>query len=196
MSDPSITHLLVDWSKGDHTALDKLTPHVYRELYEMARSYLRRDRSNHTLQPTALIGELYLRVIDHPPDVTWNGRSHFFAIASRLMRRVLVDHARSRRAAKRGGGSFPVTLDEMAALAPGSGVDILSINDALDRLAGLDKRKAEIMDLRYFGGLSCEEVASVLDVSPATVKRDLRVAEAFLRKELLPSGSKGSCASP
>jgi RNA polymerase sigma factor (TIGR02999 family) len=184
MADPaSITRLLNDWSSGSETALNALTPHVYRELHVLAQACLRRSRPNQTLQPTALINEAYLRLIDQSQPVRLENRAHFFGIAARLMRQVLVDHTRSHYAAKRGGGANAVTLDDAVALSH-KAPDILEIDDALHRLAEFDARKATIVEMRYFGGMTREEIATALNVSPGTVKRDLRLAEAWLRSYL------------
>ena len=182
---PSITQLLIDWSHGNPAALNELTPQVYRELRALARSRLRRDPRNPTLQPTALINEVYLRLIDQSQPIQWQGRSHFFGIAARLMRNVLVDYARARRAAKRGGQAVAVTLEETAALSPNHTPDILEVDDALNRLAQVDERKARVIELRYFGGMTCEEVACASDLTVSTVRRDLRLAEAWLRRQLV-----------
>jgi RNA polymerase sigma-70 factor, ECF subfamily len=181
---PSITRLLIDWSNGSSTALDELTPHIYRELHGLARMYLRRNRRNQTLQATVLINEVYLRLIDRPPAIAWEGRSQFFGVTARLMRHVLVDHARNRHALKRGGDAVPVTLEETMALSQHHAPDILEVHDALCRLDRIDRRKARIIELRYFGGLTNDEIASVTGVAAATVKRDLRLGEAWLRREL------------
>jgi RNA polymerase sigma factor (TIGR02999 family) len=185
MSGPrTITRLLIDWENGDDTALDELTPLVYRELHTLARMYLSRGHRSGALQPTELIDELYLRLIDRSAAVRWENRSHFFGIAARLMRQVLVDHARARRAAKRGGGSDPMTLEETVALSPGRAPDVLEVDEALSRLADVDERKARVTELRYFGGMRREEIATALSLTLPTVKRDLRLAEAWLRRYL------------
>jgi RNA polymerase sigma factor (TIGR02999 family) len=181
---PSITRLLIDWSNGSSAALDELTPHIYRELHGLARMYLRRNRQSQTLQATVLINEVYLRLIDQPPAIPWESRSQFFGVAARLMRHVLVDHARNRHALKRGGDAIPITLEETMALSPNHAPDILEVHDALCRLDKIDQRKARIIELRYFGGLTHDEIASVAGVAPATVKRDLRLGEAWLRRDL------------
>ena len=182
----SITRLLIEWSNGNRAALDELTPQVHTELRALASTYLNRIRRNQTLQPTALINELYLRLIDPPQHVEWQGRSHFFGIAARLMRNILVDYGRARAAAKRGGGAIAVTLEETVAISPNQHApDILDVDEALSRLALVDERKANIVELRYFGGLTREEIACVAGLTLATVKRDLRLAEAWLRRELM-----------
>jgi len=180
-----VTQLLVAWSQGDRAALDELTPHVYRELHSLAKSYLRRGRPNQTLQPTALINEACLRLLGQTEPVQWENRAHFFGIAARLMRMVLVDYSRSRNAAKRGGSADPVTLEEALVLSPARAPDILEINEALDHLEKVDKRKANVIELRYFGGMDREEIATALQLTVPTVKRDLRLGEAWLRRYLL-----------
>jgi RNA polymerase sigma factor (TIGR02999 family) len=179
----NITHLLKEWSDGDERALDKLTPLVYEELRRQAARYLRRERAGHTLQTTGLINEAYLRLID-AKDVRWQSRAHFFAIAANLMRRVLVDHARRRDAEKRGGEHLRLTLDETLAVTSTPDVDVLAIDEALSKLAIIDSQQAQVVELRFFSGLSVEETAAALGVSPATVKRDWSVARAWLRREI------------
>jgi RNA polymerase sigma factor (TIGR02999 family) len=179
----NITHLLKEWSAGDQRALDELTPLVYEELRHRAARYLRRERPNHTLQTTALIHEAYLRLVD-AKDVQWQGRAHFFAIAANLMRRILVEHARRRNADKRGGSFIRVPLDEAVAVAKEVDVDLLAIDEALDRLAAIDPQQARVIELRFFSGLSVEETAEALGVSPKTVKRDWSMARAWLRREI------------
>src|SRR5262249_30478712 len=188
MSGPrTITKLLADWGAGDGAALDKLTPLVYRELHELARTYLKRGGSQ-TLQPTELISELYVRLIGRSQPDHWENRSHFFGIAARLMRLVLVDHARARRAAKRAGDADRVTLKETVALAADRAPDVLELDDALSRLAEFDERKARVIELRYFAGMKREDVAVALGLTVPTVKRDLRLAEAWLRRDLAGRG--------
>jgi RNA polymerase sigma factor (TIGR02999 family) len=179
----NITHLLKEWSAGDRRALDKLTPLVYEELRHQAARYLRRERPNHTLQTTALIHEAYLRLID-ARDVQWQSRAHFFAIAANLMRRILVDHARRRDAEKRSGTHIRLPLDEALTVAQETEIDLLAIDEALDRLAAIDPQQARVVELRFFSGLSVEETAAALGVSPKTVKRDWSVARAWLRREI------------
>jgi RNA polymerase sigma factor (TIGR02999 family) len=179
----NITHLLKEWSDGDRQALDKLTPLVYEELRQQAARYLRRERPGHTLQTTALIHEAYLRLID-AKDVHWQSRAHFFAIAANLMRRILVEHARRRDADKRGGSHVRIQLDEALAVANETDVDLLAIDEALDRLAAIDPQQARVVELRFFSGLTVEETAAALGVSPKTVKRDWSVARAWLRREI------------
>jgi RNA polymerase sigma factor (TIGR02999 family) len=178
-----VTQLLVGWSRGDRSSLDALTPLVYRELHRLAAGHLRREQPGHTLQPTALIHEAYMRMVDQTlPD--FNSRSHFFGIATHYMRQILVDHARARRAEKRGGGARPVELEEAAACSHESPEDLLALDQALSGLAALDERKARIVELRYFGGLTPPETAELLDISLSTVSRELRSAEAWLKREL------------
>jgi RNA polymerase sigma factor (TIGR02999 family) len=179
----NITHLLKEWSEGDQQALDELTPLVYEELRQQAARYLRKERPNHSLQATALINEAFLRLID-VKDVQWQNRAHFFAIAANLMRRILVDHARRRDAEKRGGSQVCLTPDEGLAWANEPDVDLLAIDEALDRLAIIDEQQARIVELRFFSGLTVEETATALGVSPKTVKRDWSVARAWLKREI------------
>jgi len=178
-----ITDLLKEWSAGDRRALDRLTPLVYEELRHQATRYLRRERPGHTLQTTALIHEAYLRLID-AKDVNWQSRAHFFAIAANLMRRVLVEHARRRDSDKRGGSQVRVQLDEALAVADETDVDLLAIDEALNRLTTIDPQQARVVELRFFSGLTVEETAAALGVSPKTVKRDWSVARAWLRREI------------
>ena len=179
----NITHLLKEWGDGDEQALDELTPLVYEELRQQAARYLRRERPNHSLQATALINEAFLRLID-VKDVEWQSRAHFFAIAAKLMRRILVDHARRRDAEKRGGPQFCLTLDEGLAWTNQPDVDLLAIDEALDKLAIIDEQQARVVELRFFSGLTVEETATALGISPKTVKRDWSVARAWLKREI------------
>jgi RNA polymerase sigma factor (TIGR02999 family) len=178
-----VTKLLLAWSEGQNTALEKLVPLVYQELRRVARRYMYGERLGHTLQTTALVNEAYLRLIDSRK-VRWQNRAHFFAISAQLMRRILVDFARSRRYQKRGGGVQNVTLDEGLIMAPQQGRQLLELDDALSALAKTDARKARVVELRFFGGLSVEETATVLKVSPDTVLRDWRLAKAWLGREM------------
>src|SRR5688572_10240480 len=178
-----LTQLLLDWSKGNQTALDKLTPLIYKELRRLARQYLARERAGHTLQTTDLVHEAYLRLVDQRR-VRWQNRSHFFAVAAQLMRRILVDHARRQRRVKRGGGAKMVSLDETAVVSRQSDVDLLALDEALQRLEEIDERKARIVELRFFGGLEVEETAAYLKLSPATVLRDWKMAKAWLHRAL------------
>ena len=179
----NITHLLKVWSDGDERALERLTPLVYEELRQQAARYLRRERRGHTMQTTALINEAYLRLID-AQNVRWQGRAHFFAIAGNLMRRILVDHARRRDAEKRGGSQIRLTLDPDLTVAKQSDIDLLTIDDALTRLSAIDPQQAQVVELRFFSGLSVEETAAALGISTRTVKRDWSVARAWLRREI------------
>jgi RNA polymerase sigma factor (TIGR02999 family) len=184
---PNVTQLLIGWSNGDKQALDSLLPLVYEELRRQAAGYLRRERVGHTLQTTALIHEAYLRLIDQK-NVHWQNRAHFFGIAAQLMRRILVDHARTRTRAKRGGSNIRVSFNEANALAPSQDLDIVALDEALDRLAQLDAQQSRIVELRFFSGLSVPETAEVLRISPATVKRDWSMAKAWLHRELSGEG--------
>jgi RNA polymerase sigma factor (TIGR02999 family) len=180
MSGP-VSQLLVDWRAGDRAALDRLIPLVHAELHGMAEKCLRGERPGHTLQPTALVNEAYLRLIG--ASVPWHDRAHFYAVAATTMRRVLVDHARARGRVKRAGR--PVSLEDSLIIAPDRADDFLVVNDALDRLALQDGRAARVIELHYFGGLTYEETAEALGVSAATVDRDLRFARAWLHRELV-----------
>lgn len=186
-SSRAVTAWLVAWSGGDESALQRLMPVVQGELRRLARREMRRERPGHTLQTTALVNEAYLRLIDLG-GVTWNDRAHFFAMSARLMRRILVDHARARRYRKRGGGAQFVPFDEGLAVADEPGTDLVALDDALESLAKLDARKSQVVELRFFGGLSVEETATALHVSPSTVLRDWRLAKSWLLKELDPRG--------
>jgi len=182
-SPQEITQLLVAWSQGDEAALEKLTPLVYQELHRLAHRYLGRERTGHTLQTTALVHEAYLRLIDRQ-QVEWQNRAHFFAISAQLMRRILVDFARTRRYRKRGGGAQQVMFDEAAVVAPERSADFIALDDALMELSKLDQRQARVVELRFFGGLTIEETAEVLKVAPITVRRDWNLAQAWLLREL------------
>jgi RNA polymerase sigma-70 factor, ECF subfamily len=177
-----ITGWLRAWSNGDEAALERLTPLVYGELHRRARRLMGRERDGHSLQPTELIHEAYLRLVGSTP-VDWHDRSHFYALAARLMRQILVDHARSRGRQKRGGAALAVTLDE-AAICPRESLDLGRLDDALHALADTDVRKSRVVELRFFGGFSVDEVAAILDVSPQTVLRDSRLAKAWLQREM------------
>jgi len=180
---PNITVILERWNRGEQHALDELVPVIYKELRRLAGHYLRRERHDHTLQPTALINEVFLRLLGDQ-DVKWQNRAHFFGVAARLMRQILVDHARARQAAKRGGRHYSLSLSEADRVAEQSAVELLSLHLALERLSELDAQQGRIVELRFFGGLSIKESAEVLSVSHATVERDWRVARAWLRCEL------------
>ena len=183
-----VTELLVRWSQGDNAAREMLVPLVYDELRRIARYCLAGQRSDHTLQSTALVHEAYLRLVDHT-SVRWDNRVHFFAVAAQLMRRILVDHARKERAQKRGGDCVTLMLDEAVVLPEQKGgVDLIALDDALNALAALDARQCRLVELRYFAGLSIEETSQVLEVSPATVKREWATARLWLLREM----SRGS----
>jgi RNA polymerase sigma factor (TIGR02999 family) len=177
-----VTRLLLDWRAGDGKALDELVPHIYGELRRLARRHMSGERRGHTLQTTALVHEVYARLVD--AEVTWQDRAHFYAVAARAMRRVLVDHARSKRRAKRGSGAEKISLDDAAELSFEPGERFLDLDLALGKLAGSDARKAQVVELHYFGGLGYDEIAEVLQVSPSTVGLDLRFAKAWLAREL------------
>lgn len=179
-----VTELLLAWGRGEGEAKERLLPLVYDDLRRRAAGYLRRERPGHTLQPTALVHEAYLRLVDQEK-ADWRNRAQFLGVASQMMRRILVDHARARLAGKRGGGAIMVTLTQEPA-ASGPDVDLAALDEALEELAALDSRQAKLIELRFFGGLSIEETGEVLDISPATVKRDWTAARAWLFKRLRP----------
>ena len=181
-----VTDLLLAWGRGDDSALDRLIPLVRVELHRLARRHMRREHTGHTLQTTALVNEAYLRLVDLGR-VRWQDRAHFFAMSARLMRRILVDHARSRQFVKRGGGARRIPFDE-ALVSVERNIDLVELDDALRRLADLDPRKGQVVEMRFFAGLSVEETATALGVSPVTVMRDWRVARAWLFKELRRRG--------
>lgn len=178
-----VTRLLRAWSEGDQQALEKLTPLVYQELHRRAHRQMAQERSGRTLQTTALVNEIYLQLIDLR-GVSWRDRAHFFALSSRLIRRVLIDAARSRASLKRGAGSPHVEFDENLLVSTEPRADVVALDEALTALAAVDQRKSEVVELRFFGGLGIEETAEVLNVSPETVKRDWKLAKAWLRREL------------
>lgn len=178
-----ITQLLQAWRQGDERALDKLTPQVYRELHRAAKHCMSRERDGHTLQTTALINELYLRLSDLKL-IDWQNRAHFFALCARQMRRILTDQARARQSHKRGDGAKAISWDDVLAISPQPTADLVAVDDALNQLAKVDERKSQVVVLRFFGGLSVEETAEVLKVSPDTVARDWRLAKAWLKREL------------
>ena len=180
-----MTQLLVAWGAGDESALEALAPLVYDELRRLARRYMGGERVDHTLQATALVNEAYLKLVDIH-QVQWQNRAHFFAISARLMRRILVDFARSKHSHKRGAGGQHVSLDE-ALLVTGTGQNLVAVDDALRALADVDERKSRVVEMRFFGGLSVEETAAALNVSPDTVMRDWKVAKAWLSRELTPA---------
>jgi len=191
MQPGEVTQLLQAWRGGDAQALNKLTPLVYAELRRLARSYMNRERPGHTLQTTALVHEAFTRLID-TPRVDWQDRSHFFAVCSTLMRRVLVDHARSNGYFKRGGGVKLVSLDEARDVGHDGKVDLFALDEALTRLAALDPRKSQVVELRFFGGLTVDETADVLHISADTVMRDWKLAKPWLMRELDPERPHGS----
>ena len=183
-----ITQLLAEWSDGNQSALDELYPLVYEELHKLARRYMSRERKGHTLQTTALINEAYVRLVDQK-NVHWANRSHFFAISAQIMRRILIDHARRHAYAKRGGGAQQVSLEEVAIVAREQSSEILRLDEALKILAKMDPRRCHVVELRYFGGLSNEEIAGVLKVSENTVTRDWNLARAWLYQQLTGSAA-------
>src|SRR5438034_10764114 len=178
-----VTQLLEKWSQGDDAALAELMPLIYEELRHLAHRQMAAERPGHTLQTTALVNEAYLRLADqsHP---RWQNRAHFFAVAARAMRQILVSYARSQRSEKRGGGAVKVELDEAAIVSPGESKEIIDLHEALERLSTLDSRKAQVVELKYFGGLNYDEMAEVLKISPVTVRRDWRFAKAWLYTQL------------
>ncbi len=178
-----VTRLLIAWNEGDAGALESLIPLVYGELRRQARGYLRNERSGHTLQPTALVHEVYLRLVDQS-QVKWQNRAHFFGVAARAMREILVDHARKRQARKRGGPDSLISIDDVNPAAAPRNIDLLDLDRTLKRLATLDERQARLVELRVFGGLTIDEAAEVLEISPATVSREWRHAETWLHKEM------------
>ena len=182
---PDVTQLLASWSRGEQAALEQLMPLVYGELRRLASSYLRRERPNHTLQSTALVHEAFLRLVNQR-DVQWSNRAHFFAIAAQMIRRILVDYARSQHTEKRGSGAVKLALDEAMAVPLESGldVDLLALNGALDELSRLDARQSRVVELRFFAGLSIEETAEVMKLSRATIKREWNTARAWLFREM------------
>ena len=184
---PEITRILKSWSGGNRAAVDDLMPLVYEELHKVAAQYLRRQRPDHTLQPTALVNEAYMKLIDIS-DVNWQDRAHFFAFASQTMRHILVDHARLLGREKRGGDVQKLSLDEALDFSDEKEVDLLSLDEALQNLAEIDEQQSKIVELRFFGGLTVEETANVLHISSATVKREWRIAKAWLFKRMRDEG--------
>ena len=182
-SSGEITSLLVDWRRGDQAAFERLLPLVYEELRRVARSHMRRERPDHLLQTTALVHEAYLRLVDQQ-SVQWNTRAHFFAVAAQVMRHILVDYARGRGRAKRGSGVADLPLHDVAVLSDQRVDELMAVNSALETLSSLDPRKGKVFELRYFGGMSVDEAAEALNVSPATVARDWRLAKAWLRRKI------------
>jgi len=181
------TRLLLAWNGGDESALQKLVPQVYQELRRLAKRQMRGENPDHTLQTTALINEAYLRLVDLR-NIQWQNRAHFFALCARLMRNILVDFARSRHYAKRGGGAHAVSLEEALVVSPSHSTDLVAVDDALKALAKIDDRKARVVELRFFGGLTVEESAEVLKVSAETIRRDWRLAKVWLLRELSRGG--------
>ena len=188
-SGTDVSVLLRAWSGGDQTALERLTPIVYRELHRLAGRYMRRERPGHSLQTTALVNEAYMRLVGYTR-MRWQDRAHFFAVAAQVMRRILVEHAR-RHNLKRGGDVPHVALDEAALVGADADVDLVALDDAMTALARVDPRKMQVVEMRFFGGLSVEETAEVLDISPVTVKRDWRMAKAWLYRELADGTTDG-----
>jgi RNA polymerase sigma factor (TIGR02999 family) len=193
MSGPDVTQLLKNWRDGNRAALDELAPVVYDELRRLASSYMRRERVNHTLQSTALVNEAFLKLCDQR-EVEWKNRAHFFGIAAQMIRRILVDHARAHKAEKRGGGAGVLSLDEAIGVPEKRDIEILALNDALEALQALDPKQARIVELRFFTGLSIEETAEVVGVSPATVKREWVAARAWLFREVSRRAGTGAQA--
>lgn len=186
-----VTQLLASWSKGDRGALERLTPLVYGELKRLAGRYLRRERPGHTLQATALVHEAFLRLVDQR-NVEWQNRAHFFGVAAQLIRRILVDHARGRMAAKRGANAVKLSLEDVVETPRQRPLDLVALDDALDALAKMDPQQSRIVELRFFAGLSIEETAEVLRISPATVKRDWTAAKAWLYRDLSGRAAGGA----
>jgi len=184
----TLTQLLSAWSDGDKAALEQLMPMVYQELHRLAARHLAHERVGHTLQATALVNQTYLRLIDQKR-VRWQNKAHFLGIAAQMMRRILVDYARARRYGKRGGGAPVVSLDEAATVSVEKASDLIAVDDALTRLSELDARKGRVVELKFFGGLSVEEIGEVLQVSPTTVLREWRTAKAWLHRELSAPGA-------
>lgn len=178
-----ITQLLLTWSKGDKSALDQLIPLVYPELRRMARAYMNRENSGHTLQTSALINEAYLRLVNQQ-QIEWEDRAHFFAVSAQIMRHVLVDHARRYRRDKRGGGAEHLPLDDAAVVCDERAAELVALDDALTRLAAIDARKSQIVELKFFGGLTVDETAEVMTLAPITIMRELRAAKAWLGREV------------
>lgn len=183
MNPTRVTGLLLEWGRGDEGALEQLIPLVHRELHQIARRCMAGERAGHSLQATVLVNEAYLRLVD-AKDVAWHDRAHFLAVAARVMRRILVDHARTRHAQKRGGDAMQLTFDEGLVVTNEPREDFVALDDALEALAAFDERKSRVVELRFFGGLSVEETATVLKVSPTTVMGDWRLAKAWLQREM------------
>jgi RNA polymerase sigma factor (TIGR02999 family) len=187
----NITRLLLRWREGDETALDELMPVVYDELRRLAAGHLRRERQDHTLQPTALVNEVFLQLVDQR-QVNWRNRAHFFGATAEVMRRILVSHARARNAAKRGGSDYKVSLTQAAGVAAEQDVEVIALDEALTDLAAFDPQLCRLVELRYFGGLSIEETAEVMQLSPATVKRHWSAARAWLHRRITGGATDAS----
>jgi RNA polymerase sigma factor (TIGR02999 family) len=184
---PQVTQLLIAWGEGDQIARDQLMSLVYEELHRLAHRYMKRESPGHTLQTSALVNEAFVRLVDQK-NVRWQNRAHFFGIAAQMMRRILVDYARSRNYTKRGGGAQQISLDEALIVSDERSEEVVGVHEALERLAEFDARKSQIVELRFFGGLSIDETAGVLNVSPGTVMRDWTLAKAWLRREISSDG--------
>ena len=182
-----VTRLLLDWRQGDSQSLERMMPLVYAELRRIADRYLRRENPGHTLQPTALVHEAFVNLVD--ANVTWSDRVHFYAVSARIMRRLLVDHAKAKRREKRGGGAVKESLEDVLAIAPEPSLEIIELDEALRKLDTFDERKSQVVELHYFGGFTYQEIADVVGISAATVDRELRLAKAWLYGELQPPGS-------
>lgn len=189
-SQHEITQLLNAWNEGDQNSREQLMSVVYQELHRLAHHYMKRESPGHTLQTSALVNEAFVRLVDQK-NVRWQNRAHFFGIAAQMMRRILVDYARSQNYAKRGGGARQVSLDDGLIVSDERSAEVVNVHEALERLAEFDGRKSQIVELRFFGGLSIEETAEVLAVSPGTVMRDWTLAKAWLRREMTNDGSQG-----
>ena len=187
LSTPGLTELLDDWRQGDRTAIEKLTPLIYDELRRIAHRYVQRERNGHTLQTTALVNEAYLHLVGHEKP-EWQNRAHFFAVMAQVMRHILIDHARRRHFVKHGGDMLRVPLEEASLMTTQRAAELVALDEALDELAKLDPRKAQVVKLRYFGGLSLEETAEVLEISMMTVRRDWRAAKAWLYRRMKDEG--------
>jgi RNA polymerase sigma factor (TIGR02999 family) len=183
ISQTGVTELLVHWSEGDQEALNKLIPLVYDELHKLASRYLRRERRDHTLQTTAVVHEVYLKLVNQR-DANFENRLHFFAVAAQIMRRILVDYARRHHASKRGGDLYKLSLDEALVTSEEKGADLLALDEALDRLAAIDPRQSRVVELRVFAGLTLEETAQALNISPSTVRREWSMAKAWLHRQI------------
>jgi RNA polymerase sigma-70 factor, ECF subfamily len=183
ISQTGVTELLVHWSEGDQEALNKLIPLVYDELHKLASRYLRRERRDHTLQTTAVVHEAYLKLVNQR-DANFENRLHFFAVAAQIMRRILVDYARRHHASKRGGDLYKLSLDEALVTSEEKGADLLALDEALDRLAAIDPRQSRVVELRVFAGLTLEETAQALNISPSTVRREWSMAKAWLHRQI------------